>query len=295
MTETPVQLLRLPDGRDLEYDVHGPSTGPVVLFHHGMPGSAVPMDTVLGPMVERGFRVITYSRAGYGASSPDVGRTVADTAADCAHLLTRLGVARYLVVGWSAGGPHALAGAAVAPQSVRGVLLIASFAPFDAEGLDFVAGMGAQNVAQFGTAAQGEPAMRAVVGQMASVVRGGASTDVATAMASLLPPVDVAVLTSRYGADNAANMGHGLSAGDEGWAEDLAALTRPWGFDLDDVAAPVELWHGALDQMVPVAHGRWLAHHLPTALAHLTPGDGHLSIAVGSLGEKVAALGATVP
>lgn len=40
-----MQLLRLPDGRDLEYEARGPSTGPVVLFHHGMPGSAVPMDT----------------------------------------------------------------------------------------------------------------------------------------------------------------------------------------------------------------------------------------------------------
>lgn len=77
-----MQLLRLPDGRELEYETRGPSTGPVVLFHHGMPGSAVPMDTVLGSMTERGYRVITYSRAGYGASSPATGRTVADTAAD---------------------------------------------------------------------------------------------------------------------------------------------------------------------------------------------------------------------
>ncbi|MFI6309984.1 alpha/beta fold hydrolase [Nocardia fusca] len=74
-----------------------------------MPGSAVPMGAVLDSMTERGFRVITYSRAGYGASSHAVGRTVADTAADCAFLLTHLGVTRYLVVGWSAGGPHALA------------------------------------------------------------------------------------------------------------------------------------------------------------------------------------------
>ena len=264
-------LLRLPDGRELEYEVQGPSTGPAVLFHHGMPGSAVPMGTVLGPMTARGFRIITYSRAGYGASSPATGRTVADTAADCASLLTHLGVTRYLVVGWSAGGPHALAGAAVAPESVEGVLVVASFAPFDAEGLDYVEGMGAQNVAQFGTVGQGEPAMRGLVGQMASAIRGHASSDVATKMASLLPPVDLAVLTAEYGEDNAANMDHGLSRGDEGWVADLAALTSPWGFDLGDITVPVELWHGTVDQMVPVAHGRWLAEHLPTAQVHLEP------------------------
>lgn len=283
-------VLRLPDGRDLEYEVQGPSTGPVALFHHGMPGSAVPMGTVLGSMTARGFRVITYSRAGYGASSHAPGRTVADTAADCAFLLTHLGVERYLVVGWSAGGPHALAGAAVAPESVEGVLLVSSFAPFDADGLDYVEGMGAQNVAQFGTVGHGESAMRELVGQMASAVRGNTSADVGTEMASLLPPVDLAVLTAEYGADNAANMDHGLSRGDEGWVADLAALTSPWGFDFGAVVAPIELWHGAVDQMVPVTHGRWLAEHLPTAEVHLEPEQGHLSIAIGSLGEKIEVL-----
>ncbi|MGW2092253.1 alpha/beta fold hydrolase [Promicromonospora sukumoe] len=288
-------LFRLPDGRDLEYEVRGPVSGPVVLFHHGMPGSAVPMDTVLESMTQRGYQVVTYSRGGYGASSANPGRTVADTAADCALLLGHLGAERYRVVGWSAGGPHALASAAEAPEHVEGALVIASFAPFGAEGLDFVDGMGVQNVALFATAGQGESAVRAIVNQMAAAVRGSTAADVGTAMASLLPPVDLAVLTAGFGADNAANMDHGLSGGDEGWVGDLNALTSPWGFDLDAVAAPVELWHGAQDQMVPVTHGRWLAAHLPTAVGHMSPDDGHLSLAVGSLGEKLQTLAARAP
>ena len=96
-------LFRLPDGRDLEYEVSGPSTGPAVVFHHGMPGSADPMPTVLDSITGRGFRVITYSRAGYGASSPAPGRSVADSAADCVSLLAHLGIAEYLTVGWSTG------------------------------------------------------------------------------------------------------------------------------------------------------------------------------------------------
>ncbi|MGS2586080.1 hypothetical protein [Streptomyces hebeiensis] len=83
---------------------------------------------------------------------------------------------------------------------------------------------------------------------------------------------------------------HGLSRGDEGWVADLAALTSPWGFDLAAVAAPIELWHGAADQMVPVTHCRWLTGHLPTAEVHLEPEHGHLSIAIGSLGEKLGVL-----
>jgi pimeloyl-ACP methyl ester carboxylesterase len=75
-------LFRLPDGRDLEYVISGPDTGHTAVFHHGMPGSAVPMPAVLDSIIERGFRAVTYSRAGYGGSTPAPGRSVADAAAD---------------------------------------------------------------------------------------------------------------------------------------------------------------------------------------------------------------------
>ncbi|RMB80377.1 alpha/beta fold hydrolase [Streptomyces shenzhenensis] len=106
-------------------------------------------------------------------------------------------------------------------------------------------------------------------------------------MASLLPEVDAAALTGAYGADNAAHMNHGLAAGEDGWLEDLHALTTPWGFDPGDIAVPVDLWHGALDRMVPVAHGQWLARHVPTVRAHVEGGHGHISIGAGSLGDKL--------
>lgn len=57
-------------------------------------------------------------------------------------------------------------------------------------------------------------------------------------------------------AQTSANMNHGLAMGDAGWPEDLHALTTPWGFDPGSVTVPVELWHGALDHMVPMAHGQ---------------------------------------
>jgi pimeloyl-ACP methyl ester carboxylesterase len=285
---TAMPLFRLPDGRDLEYEVSGPDAGPAVVFHHGMPGSAVPMPTVLDSVTGRGFRVITYSRAGYGASSPAPGRSVADAAADCVALVTHLGVAGYLTVGWSTGGPHAPAQAALAPDSVTGVLSVASFAPSDADGLDFVEGMGAQNVAQFGIAGQGETAVRGLVAQMAAAVRDTSPADVVAGLASLFSPVDAEILQGPFGAENAANMNHAPAHGDEGWVEDLLALTSPWGVDVSAIKAPVELWHGTEDRMVPLAHGRWLAGHLPAVTPHLEAGHGHLSLAIGSLGAKLA-------
>lgn len=213
-------------------------------------------------------------------------RSVADSAADCVSLLAHLSIAKYL----TAGGPHALAQAALAPESVTGVLSVASFAPFDAPGLDFAEGMGAQNVAQFGITGQGEPAVRGLVAQMATAVRDNSPADVVAGLASLFSPVDAEVLGGLFGAENAANMNYALAPGDEGWVADLVALTGPWGVDVTAIKARVELWHGSEDRMVPLSHGQWLAEHLPTVTPHLEAEHGHLSIAIGSLGDKLDAL-----
>jgi pimeloyl-ACP methyl ester carboxylesterase len=58
---------------------------------------------------------------------------------------------------------------------------------------------------------------------------------------------------------------------------------------------PVVVWQGEQDRMVPFAHGRWLAAHLPTARAKLLAEEGHLSIAVEKFGEVIGELVASAP
>ena len=120
--------------------------------------------TQLPMMVEAagrcGLRMVTYSRPGYGASTRQAGRSVADVVADVEQVLDHLGVERCVTAGWSGGGPHALAMAALLPERTAGALVIASVAPYDVDGLDFLAGMGEQNVEEFGAALEGEAALR---------------------------------------------------------------------------------------------------------------------------------------
>ena len=52
-------------------------------------------------------------------------------------------------------------------------------------------------------------------------------------------------------------------------------LARPWDFDLADVKAHVELWHGTDDENVPIAIGRAMAERLPDCSAHIVEGAGH--------------------
>src|SRR6516165_12664188 len=140
--------VRLPDGRRLDLRVSGPAGGFPLVFHHGTPGAATPIRVRERAAHARGLRLVTTSRPGYGDSSPQPGRSVVDVAADTAAVLAVIGADRCLVAGWSGGGPHALAcGARLGATSA--VLVIASVAPYGVAGLDWMAGMGEENVVEF--------------------------------------------------------------------------------------------------------------------------------------------------
>jgi pimeloyl-ACP methyl ester carboxylesterase len=274
--------LTLPDGRDLELLVAGPDDGPVIVSHHGTPGSAHAFPAHVRAAAERGHRFVTTSRPGYGTSTRQPGRSVADVAADLSAVLDHLDVDTCLTMGWSGGGPHALACGALLPERVRGVLVIAGVAPYDAEGLDFLAGMGPENVEEFGAALEGEDALRAYLEPQQPELVAISSEDVAASLGGLVPPVDVASLTGELAETLATEFRDGLARGVDGWLDDDLAFTQDWGFELADLAVPTYLWQGSEDLMVPFAHGTWLAGHLPGVVAHLEQGEGHLSIGVGA-------------
>jgi pimeloyl-ACP methyl ester carboxylesterase len=278
-----VTSIELGDGRLLDVRVSGPEDGIPLVFHHGTPGAATQFRGIQRAAHARRLRLVTFSRAGYGKSSRRRGRTVASVAADVHDLLDRLDIDRCLVAGWSGGGPHALATAAGLAERVAGVLVIAGVAPVDAPDRDFLAGMGEQNVHEFGLAAQGEDALRPSLAADAVGLTSGGVSALVEGMSSLLPDVDRVLVTDEFGADLAAGFVDGLGGGVDGWVDDDLAFVRPWGFALDELAVPAFVWQGSADLMVPFAHGRWLAAHIPGVTPHLEPGEGHLSIALGSL------------
>lgn len=203
--------------------------------------------------------------------------------ADVAAVLTHLGAPRCLVAGWSGGGPHALATGSRLPEQVGGILCIAGVAPYDAEGLNFLEGMGQQNIDEFGLALQGEEAIRPSNEAEAVGLRNTDAAGLIEGMATLLPDVDRAVLTAEFGEDMVANCAEGLRTGVDGWVDDDLAFVAPWGFSLAEIAVPTFVWQGSEDLMVPFAHGQWLAAHVPGATARLQQAEGHLSIGVGAL------------
>ena len=283
-------IIDLPDGRFLDVDVSGPEGGFPLVFHHGTPGSVRQFRAIQLAAHDRGLRLVTYSRPGYGASTRQSGRRIVDAAADVAAVLAHLDSPRCIVAGWSGGGPHALATGARLREQVAGILVIAGIAPYDAEDLDFLDGMGEQNIIEFGLAIEGEQAIRPSHEADAVGLRDTDAAGLIEGLATLLPDVDRAVLTAEFGEDMAANFAEALRTGVDGWVDDDLAFAAPWGFTLAEIAVPTFVWQGSEDLMVPFAHGQWLAAHVPGATAHLERGEGHLSIALGAIDQMLAEL-----
>ena len=288
-----MSLITVHDGRDLEIEVSGPDGAPVLLFCHGTPGGSTQFGGFARGAHARGLRLVTWSRPGYGASTRRAGRTVADDAHDAAAVLDHLGVETCLVAGWSGGGPHALAAGALLAGRVRGVLCIAGVAPYDADGLDFLAGMGEDNIEEFGESLKGEAPLRGWLENVRPALVDMTADDVVASLDTLLPPVDEAAVTGEFADYLAAEFRQAVSVGVDGWLDDDLAFTRPWGFDLGAIAVPTYLWQGSEDLMVPFAHGQWLADRIPGVAAHLEPGEGHLSVALGALDRMLDELAAS--
>lgn len=268
--------ISLADGRQLDVQVNGPDDGLPLVFHHGTPGTVHQSRDMQRATTAAGLRLVTYSRAGYGASTRRPGRSVVDVVDDIAAVLDWLGAPRCVVAGWSGGGPHALACGARLPDRVAGVLAIASAAPFTADGLDFMAGMGEQNVEEFGTALRGEEALRPYLTAEAEQLREVDVAGIVDGLSTLLPEADRAVIAGDFGEDLAEWLRGGVWPVD-GWIDDDLAFVRPWGFEPEEVHVPTFLWQGSTDLMVPFAHGEWLRDRLPNATTHLLEGEGHLS------------------
>jgi pimeloyl-ACP methyl ester carboxylesterase len=271
-----------PDGRTLEVRVAGPEDGFPLVFHHGTPQGVVPDPQLEGPAAERGLRVVSYSRPGYGGSTPrpdgETSATVAGDVADTVTILDHLGLGRFLTLGWSGGGPRSLACAALLPDRCLGAVCGVGLAPPEEYDGDVREGMGEENVVEFTAAMDGPEALRPVLEQFGAQLFEVTGAEVAESLGTLAPPVDRDALTGEKAEQVAAAFRRSGTQGIVGWLHDDLALVRPWGFAVGDISVPVAVWQGTADMMVPFAHAEWLAAHVPGARPHLVEGEGHFSL-----------------
>jgi pimeloyl-ACP methyl ester carboxylesterase len=275
----------LPDGRALEALVQGDEDGTLLIFHHGSPGSAQPFEPWHHAAAEREIALVFPSRAGFGGSTRHEGRIVASAAADAAMLADHLARETFLTAGWSGGGPHALACAALLPDRVLAAASIAGVAPYDAEGLDWTGGMGEDNQIEYPLAARDPAALLEWMEPQTGPMSRIEPDDFLRRLRSLISGVDARSVTGAFGEYLAGSYRSAFRDGLWGWYDDDLAFVGDWGFDVADIRVPVCVWQGREDLFVPITHGEWLAAHIPDARAQLRPEHGHLSLAVGAFGE----------
>jgi pimeloyl-ACP methyl ester carboxylesterase len=270
--------LKLTDGRFLEYFDNAISSTSAVLFHHGTPGHGHAWAQWLDLLAARGIRALSYSRAGYGISDRHEGRTVFSNNADIRELLDSFGIQSFISIGWSGGGPHALATTSMTGN--KGAITLAGVGAYGVDDLDFLSGMGPENEEEFGEALKGEAEISAWMDKNAGAFKNVTGEQVRESFGGLISDADKEVINGSFADELATTMRKGLAVSFDGWIDDDIAFIQPWGFNLSDIAVPVQLWQGDQDLMVPHAHSYWLEKHIPTASLNFVPGHGHISLLV---------------
>jgi pimeloyl-ACP methyl ester carboxylesterase len=215
----------------------------------------------LAAAAARGVRLVGVARPGFGGSSRLFDRTVAEAAADVVHVADRLDIGRFAVMGYSGGGPHALAAGGQAGSRAVGIATFGSPAPFSEDGswFDGMRDPGALRSARHSRAAREEWERTASFEPEQFIADDYAALDG--------PLVSLAEEVGRAS---------DLDAG--GSVDDDLALVGPWGVDLATITAQVQILHGVQDRVVPFAHAARINRLCRSAKVIPLSGRGHVGV-----------------
>ncbi|MGB7103085.1 MAG: alpha/beta hydrolase, partial [Acidimicrobiales bacterium] len=241
------ELIDLPDGRVLEVAAQGDTAGTTVFLHHGTPGSTRTLDA-FAPLLDVGdFFIVTLSRPGYGRSSRLAGRNIAAVVEDARHVLDFFERDRYVALGWSGGGPHALACAALDAPRCTGAVTLASVVPIDVD-FDWTEGMAPENVEEFALAKEGGPEFEEAMETTGTIMGDMTTENAVDIFAGLLSDPDRNVLSEDQALKAFVDATrHAFSESWRGYYDDNAAFYMNWGFDPRSIAVPVEIFYGDQD------------------------------------------------
>jgi pimeloyl-ACP methyl ester carboxylesterase len=254
-------VVHLADGRRLSYlDLGDPDGQPVVSCHGGL-SSRLDVLPAADAAQALGLRLVAPDRPGVGGSDRQPERTLLDWPSDISELTEQLGIARFAVMGWSLGGPYAMACAWALPHKVKALAVIAGTIPptwpgsrSEIDRLDRVLLRLSENHPHLERSifhllhATAEHAPGLLAKQSGLV--GSTADAVTTAIAQGL--LDARGMTDEY-----------------------QVFDAPWGFEPGDIATPTQIWQGTADELVPEEWGRRLAAGVPDATLHLVEGGTH--------------------
>jgi pimeloyl-ACP methyl ester carboxylesterase len=174
------------------------------------------------------------------------------------------------------------------PDRVRSVAVLSTFAPRNAEGLDWEANFCEWNLEEFKALREGDLALRRFLANAAAGMRKVATKDqlrVEFESDDMFCEADRAALAGPMLDYEFRCRAHIAQEVTDGWFDDDKAVYGDWGFDPRGIKVPVTIWFGKDDTIVPLAHGEWFERNLPSARSHFLKGEGHVSYFEQHYGE----------
>jgi len=269
-------VARLPDGRDLAWIELGDPRGRVVFMFHGTPGSRRLLSFDEATISGSGVRLVAPDRPGYGESSYRRGRQLGDWVKDVVYLADYLTVPRFSVVGWSGGGPYALACARFLPERVVAAGVVGGIGPIAVPGREEA--MMGLNVMADRLARRSAHLAYPLFAFSSLAMRTWPELGLRIG-ASQLPEADIKVLARpRVKAALVDDFRCASLTSPMAAAHEFFLFAHDWGFALSEIAVPVHIWHGTADRNVPFSHGKFQAESIPGARLNECRGEGHLLI-----------------
>ncbi len=266
------QNFTLSDGRNLEYLTNGLKSDSAIILHAGTTQDITGWQTWFDYFAKQGVFALSFGRSGYANSTKKPGRITIDIANDIAELATALGISKFVNMGLSGGGQHAIA-TGLDPRSV-GVVTMGSLAPYDELGQDFYTGMQQADLDEYADALKDinlliKRFQKWTEGDVSETITGSELSD-RDKLASSKPTWKVTLDSCAFT----------MQAGWDWVADDYSSYLKPWGFDPRDVKVPTVIWQAGLDKNVPKQHGEWLAANMPNARLELREDESHLGLYV---------------
>lgn len=265
----------------ISYTTFGAPRGTPAVAFHGTPGSRL-FGRLLADHAEGNrVRLLAFDRPGYGRSTPEPSRTVADTAAHLPELLDDAGVDSAALFAFSGGVPYALAAAAQFPDRVDRVEVIAGATPTS------VRDRMPRLQRLLSAMAQWTPRLLAgsfrfqrwvAERSSPSLVLGQYTDDPASVPDSIARTV-------------VADFVEAFATHREGVVTEFRHTREPWGIEFEDIRVPVVFRHGTSDSNVPIDGTRRLVERIPTASLHEVTGADHLQSLLRARDDALAAIG----
>ena len=266
--------IQAPNGRVISFADFGEDNKIPAFYCHGGPGSRNSVKGNSDKDNENLIRFIGVDRLGYGNTSPLPGRTINDWTDDLLLIVEHLNIEKFYMIGVSTGGSYSLATAARFQEKVLGVLICCGMSDMrwassnaNMAGVEQYVGLSREEAYQKAVQDMGEDGSKML------------SNDEKTGNSNLSPP-DLAYIQKPENIerfiDNAT-----FAQGVTGYADDRLADCSDQGwssFEVNNVNCPVNIIHGEVDTIVPVAHAEHTAEIVNDSELKIYPDHGHLSI-----------------